>query len=285
MSIHEIPIVYKDNDTIYHYTTSVTTLTHILMSKKLRLSPRSQSSDPIENAEHFFSYSTSNRDREHSTNATRLTNEAREILRKTKQVSFCKNNSLEHEPGMIYPPFEKYGFAKPRMWDQYGDRYKGVCLAFSLKKILEAVKSTEVIGDDLKYITYHQSEVGHRSIDLDQLSRDGYDTYKRVYFDYLIKRLFNKYKDYIHENEFRLCSFADGNYDYIDIKDALRGVIISDLSVNPFLYKGFEDILAGYTNIDIQILSFSNQTLRIGSYERHKKLVTEIENELKGLAS
>lgn len=186
---------------------------------------------------------------------------------------------------MTYPPFEKYGFAKPRMWDQYGDKYKGVCLAFSLKKLLETVQTTEVKGDDLNYITYHQSEIGHRSIDLDQLAMEGYDKYKRLYSDYLIKRLFNKHKDYIHENEFRLCSFADGNYDYIDIKDALRGVIISDLSINPFLYKDFEDLLTDYPNIDIQILSFSNQTLRIESYESHKKLLTIIENGMKGLAS
>lgn len=270
MSIHLVPKVYKDNDTIYHYTTSVTTLTQILMSQKLRLSPRSQSSDPIENTKHFFSYSTSNRAREHSADAARLTNEAKEMLGRTKQVSFCKNNQLEGEQGMTYPPFEKYGFAKPRMWDQYGDKYKGVCLAFSKEGLLETIKSTEIKGDDLNYTTYHESEVRHLSIDLDQLSKDGYDTYKRFYFDYLKKELFYKHKDYIHENEFRLCSFSDSNYDYINIKDALRGVIISDLSVNPFLYKGFEDTLTGYPNVDIQILSFSNQPLRIERYEKTK---------------
>lgn len=278
MSIHLIPSIYKDNDTIYHYTTSEKALSYILMRMKLRLSPRSQSSDPIENTEHFFSYSISNQELGLPDDAVRLTNEAKKMLRNTKQLCFCKNNSLENEHGVTYPPFEKYGFAKPRMWDQYGDKYKGVCLAFSLTKLLENARTSDIKEGDLNYITYHESEVGHHSINMYRLKQDGYEEYKRVYSDYLIKRLFNKHRDYIHENEYRLCSFGEGNYDYMEIKDALIGVIISAQSINPFLYKGFEDLLIGYPNIDIQILSFNNQTLKIESYESHKKLLTIIEN-------
>jgi len=244
---------------------------------KLRLSPRSLSLDPIENTEHFFSYSGCRNGEGIPADARRLTNEAKEKLRKTKQVCFCKNNSIEYENGMTFPPFEKYGFAKPRMWDQYGDKYKGVCLAFSLKKLLENAAKVNIEGDNINYITYRQSEVNHLSIDTDKLTRDGYDKYEQVYSDYLIKRLFNKHNDYVHENEYRLCSFADGNYAYIDIKDALRGVVISNLSINPFLYKGFKDTLTNYQNIDIQILSFSNQTLNIQSYESREKLYKRIE--------
>ncbi|UXE68776.1 MAG: DUF2971 domain-containing protein [Chryseotalea sp. WA131a] len=101
---------------------------------KLRLSPRSQSSDPIENTEHFFSYAGGNHGEGIPADAIRLTNETKKMLRKTKQVCFCKNTCRPDENGMIFPPFEKYGFAKPRMWDQYGDKYKGVCLVFSLKR-------------------------------------------------------------------------------------------------------------------------------------------------------
>lgn len=281
MSIHLIPSLYKDNDTIYHYTTSETALSHILKSMKLRLNPRSQSSDPIENTEHFFSYSGSNNGEGIPADALRLKDEAKKMLKNTKQVCFCKNNSIKDENGMNFLTFEKYGFAKPRMWDQYGDKYKGVCLAFSLKKILEIATAVNIKGDNLNYITYRESEVSHHSIDTFRIARDGYDTYKKVYSDYLVRRLFNKHNDYIHENEFRFLSFADSNYDYIDIKEALKGVIISNLSVNPFLYKGFKDILTGYGNIDIQILSFSNQTLNIQSYESRENILKSFEDRIK----
>jgi hypothetical protein len=281
MSFHQVPNLYKDNDTIYHYTTSETALSHILKRMALRLSPRSQSSDPIENTGHFFSYSGCRHGDGIHADALRLTNESKEILRKTKQVCFCRNNSIEDEKGMTFPPFEKYGFAKPRMWDQYGDKYKGVCLAFSLKKLLENASKINITGNDLNYLTYHDSEVGHHSIDIHKLAHDGYDRYKQFYSDYLIRRLFNKHVDYIHENEYRLCSFADGNFDYIDIKNALVGVIISNLSINPFLYNGFKDILTDYPNVDIQILSFSNQTLNIQSYESREKLLKLVGDAIK----
>jgi len=247
----------------------------------LRLSPRSNSSDPIENTEHFFSYSGGGHGEGIPADAIRLTKEVKEMLRKTKQVCFCKNNSIEHQNGMPFPPFEKYGFAKPRMWDQYGDKYKGVCLAFSLTKLLEIVQGSDIKGDELNYISYADSERNHHSIELHALVRDGYDEYKKSYTNYLIKRLFNKHQDYIHENEYRFCSFSDGIYDYINIKDALRGVIISNLSINPFLYEGFKNILTGYPNIDIQILSFNNQTLNIESYESREKMKKLIEDAIK----
>lgn len=273
MSFYQVPDLYKDDDTIYHYTTSETALSHILKSMKLRLSPRSNSSDPIENVEHFYTYSS-----DITTDALRLTNEAKEILGKTKQVCFCKNNSAIDIRGMNHPPFEKYGFAKPRMWDQYGDKYRGVCLAFSLTKLLENAAKVNITGGNLNYITYHESEESHHSIDNNRLTQGGYDTYKKSYSDYLIKRLFNKHNDYVHENEYRLHSFAHGNYDYIDIKNTLRGVIISELGINPFLYNGFKNILTGYPNIDIQILSFSRQTLNIKSYESHEKLIQSVKD-------
>lgn len=281
MSITEIPSLFKDNDTVYHYTTSETALLHILRNMKLRLSPRSHSSDPVENTKHFFSYSGGIQGEGIPTDAMRLTKETQEILEKTKQVCFCKNNLIKDENGMTFPPFEKYGFAKPRMWDQYGDKYKGVCLAFSLNKLLENAGKVNIIGDNIDYKTYHQIEISHHSIDTNRLLQDGYDKYKQFYENYLIKRLFNKHSDYIHENEFRLCSFADGNYDYIDISNALVGVIISDLSINPFMYKGFKDILTNYSDVNIQILSFSNQTLKIQSYERHEKIFKIVEDALK----
>jgi len=54
MSIHLIPYFYRDNDTVYHYTTSETALSQILKNMQLRLSHRIKSCDPIENTDFFL---------------------------------------------------------------------------------------------------------------------------------------------------------------------------------------------------------------------------------------
>lgn len=42
-------------------------------------------------------------------------------------------------------PEEFYGFLKPRMWDQYGNDYNGVCLAFSLDALKRKEKTSYLI--------------------------------------------------------------------------------------------------------------------------------------------
>ena len=57
MNIMMIPRIFQDDDTVYHYTTSENALLYILKEMKLRLSPRVNSLDPIENTEEFITYS------------------------------------------------------------------------------------------------------------------------------------------------------------------------------------------------------------------------------------
>ena len=44
-----IPAVFANQDTVYHYCTQNTAIEFILYEKKLRFSPRKSSFDPIEN--------------------------------------------------------------------------------------------------------------------------------------------------------------------------------------------------------------------------------------------
>ena len=152
MSITNIPKIFHDDDTVYHYTTSETALLYILKDMKLKLSPRLISLDPIENTKEFISYSG------HSD--FKLVEIGRKIskeLKNAKQLSFCKNIPDELNAGIptVYP-LEKYGFAKPRMWDNYGDKYKGVCLAFSKIKLQNTLKDTIYFDEkDVEYLKYN----------------------------------------------------------------------------------------------------------------------------------
>ena len=230
MEIQNIPEVFKSDDTVYHYTTVETALNFILRDQKIRLSPRKSSIDPIENLENWYSYSYGGYKEssvDDKNNAYKAKDLFKERLSKTKQVCFCKNNELKDDDKRTNLPIEKYGFLKPRMWDNYGDKYKGVCLAFSRNELEKEADKNNIIFDNLEYINYSEISAnsnGHTSIDVKEVNRLGIETYYEKHIEKEYKLLFNKHIDYKGENEFRLCSFSDNNYDYVDISKALKGV-------------------------------------------------------------
>ena len=239
---NNIPSLFKDDDIIYHYTTSETALNYILKNQKLRLSPRKNAIDPIENKDNWYSYSDGGYERsslEIQNNAYEVKDMFKKRFAKTKQVCFCKNNKIKDEGKRTSLPIEKYGFLKPRMWDNYSDGYKGVCLAFSLKELKKAADKKNIIYDDINYSSFNDISKKHKSIDVKYLGSIGIEEYYKQNIKAEEKQLFNKHIDYQGENEFRFCSFSDDEYDYIDISKALKGMFISNLGINLHLREAF----------------------------------------------
>jgi len=257
-----IPRIFQDDDTVYHYTTSENALLYILKEMKLRLSPRANSLDPIENTKEFISYSD-----DHDSDLIEIGRRISAELKNAKQLSFCKNKPNDLMAGIptVYP-FEKYGFAKPRMWDNYGDKYKGVCMAFSKSKLQKVIKNTMLFDNDngdVEYLNYNEFSIKHQSI-----VWKGTEIYTyEHYIKHFKKRLFYKHEDYIMENEYRICSLSNEPFDYIDIKDAFVGLIISNKGINEHLYDEFASLLS---NQIFLIISFDNKKLNIQSYQEQK---------------
>ena len=135
-------------------------------------------------------------------------------------------NDIDTDYGrMTSIPLEYYGFLKPRMWDQYGDNYKGVCLALSLSGLK---KKSDFVHDKIKYISYNELQFNHFSININDLIESGFDSYNRKLFNKLKLVLFRKHQDYRGECEYRFCSFSKNDYDFIDIKNSIVGIIISE---------------------------------------------------------
>lgn len=260
MSITKIPDVFKDDDTVYHYTTLVN-LFCILKTMKLRMSSRNSSRDPIENAKSFVSYSGDNND-ELMKIGRRISCE----LKNVKQLSFCKNRSYDLRKGtpMVFP-FENYGFAKPRMWDNYGDKYQGGCLVFSKKKLKEAIKKTEFFDNgkhDVEYMSYNDFSKKHHSMVWRNSAKETYQFYLQEFK----RSLFYKHLDYEMENEYRICSLSYSDDDCIDIKDSVIGIIVSDFGKkqNQCLFEENEKQLKEFNkNLPYLIISFDNKTIRL----------------------
>lgn len=237
MNIIQIPEVFKSNDTIYHYTKIDTAIQHILHEGKLRLSPRMKAYDPIENIEPSFNHplqASSDSEvvrieQKSEPMVLELENFIREYFKRCKQLCFCKNkNKNSHvSQNFRYNQWEDFGFMKPRMWDQYGGHYQGVCLAFSINSLLDAI---DVLPGKINYVDYRTLPKNMFAVDRNILSEHGLDKYKIEYKKILDKHIFKKHTDYIGENEYRLCLSSQNKYEFIEIKNSIRGI---------FIYKEF----------------------------------------------
>ena len=274
MSYPQVPAFFRDSDIVYHYTTTEVAIQYILKDMKLKLSPRLNSADPIENNAFVHWITTTNLD-EDNEDAYQIAKETKKIFSNVKHVCFCKNLNVKNASLKGFPEFEKFGFAKPRMWDQYGDKYKGVCLVLSREQLNNEAKVNGYISGNVKYKTYQNFENERGEINADTLDQIGIDNYKRAYINYTKKRLFRKHSDYINENEFRICSFDDKSNEYLDISKALKGVIVTNLGLNQHLYDTLAKQIGALSNTNLYILSFKDERLRFREYSVYLRKVNE----------
>ncbi len=272
-----IPEIFSESDTIYHYTKASTAVEHILFKRQLRLSPRARSNDPIEKVGFILGRSFYGTDGKiHETLIKKYEKDANSIVQQidnkvkyAKQICFCLNHySSEIEMGN---PIRKddYGFLKPRMWDQYGDKYKGVCLAFSKQKILDN-KGID-IHSEIEYVDYYNLEQNIDTIDLNSLDRIGFDVYNKNVQERVNGTFFKKHKDYKNENEFRILTYSKNNYEFLDIKDALTGIIIPfSLINNEFIVEKLRNYSNEF-NVELLYLDWDKNGISILSEKYFQK--------------
>jgi len=231
----ELPDIFKSKDTIFHYCKLNTAIEHILYEKKLRLAPRIKAIDPIENFPTMIpSHGSYVYKRNPSEYPIKQCQEIRayseQIINSTRQVSFCQNfqTNIKSEENL-----DLYGFMNPRMWDQYADKYTGVCLAFSLKKLKE---NKSLINQNIKYLCYDDIlKLSPKINENELLDYEDIEQFKKYFFKKHIKPyLFRKHKDYRDEKENRFIAFSNDEFVEIDITNSLVGIIISANSICDF---------------------------------------------------
>lgn len=256
---NQLPKYYFNDDTLFHYTNYLSGLL-ITSSKKIRFSQRKKSKDPVESLKiipHSLSFSSSD---EESLQIDKLTDsivsEVEKIIydseNHTKQICFCKND-FENDD---------FGFLKPRMWNQYGDNYKGVNLVFSKQKLLEG-DFGNLLFDDIQYSDYYKlrSDFG---INKNIIMNEGREKYLEIYKEKIKKKLFQKHFDYRGENEFRLTINSKNNLDELNIEKSLLGVLLSVVNFEEEKSKisHFEN-LCKMNNLDFNIIHWKNDGFEI----------------------
>ena len=262
-----------NDDTIYHYTKAPTAIDFILHNNQLRFNSLLTSSDPIESVKpkrstvSFGSVVGSTRTLEHDNNVNKLHSYVEDLEARFNIVCFCKNLESDYS---YHPPLEGneelYGFTKMRMWDQYADRFKGVCIAFSKEKILELNKDLGLIEKDVEYFKIHQLCTKKvPNIQENHLIKVGIEEYKNLIRNLLENSsFFCKHKDYSGENEYRIGTYFETNkcaYEHIgndfiidrtmmlNIEGCIKSIFVSSFANQ----KQKEDLLdyANKLNIDL----------------------------------
>jgi len=244
--------LFTSEDTVFHYTSVYTALEHILDKQQLRLSPRKQSNDPLENLRlqinHnlFKDYPSKNPNvsKKIKLEKIKLAKElSLDLLNEPKQLCFCINK-----------PEEFLGFIKPRMWDQYADNYKGVVLAFSLKELKKnKLDTSDLLNNEINYKKYDSIRK-----DLDINSYDNSSEYANA----LKEQFFTKHVDYKDENEYRFLTFSKDEYHYLNISKSIKGIVISVNYTSIFAIKSLEKFAKDY-GIEILYINWSSDGITL----------------------
>ena len=256
-------------DALFHYTTLNIALEHILIEKKLKVSYLREGNDPIEYRERLFPGTCWGLDGQDGIEIfAEGVKAANKILGQCKRISFCaskkpklllKDNLLEED---------KYasscGWDRLRMWSQYGDNHKGICLVFSqegIKKDLQELKNKSKIKDYIVgYMEYKQDTMMLLpTLMINRIQQEGSDEYAE---DFILqnreKLFFQKFMDYRDENEFRIIINDPHNeLNFLDIAKSIRGVIVGDKV--PKVYHPLIKKLCQSVDIDIVGLSFASR--------------------------
>lgn len=213
-----------------HYTTAAIAFEHIVPTGQLRMSPYHLMRDPAENKDLLPSAAVP-RGQEHAEReyfaAIRKLKEERDRVR---LLSFTSDVSYE-------PRAKIFGccWARPRLWEQYADTHRGVCLVFERVLLAEAVQSDfgegQVSIGEVEYtpagIWDSAATFLHNQLLLDMAARDN------AMHDYLISRrqefFFLKSDDWAAEHEVRvLLTHSADKYAYAKYGQALVGVVLGE---------------------------------------------------------
>ncbi|MBC8416023.1 MAG: DUF2971 domain-containing protein [Candidatus Cloacimonetes bacterium] len=251
---------FNNKDLIFHYTKLERALEYILKNKQLRFTRFIDSADPHEYKKRIFAltglFSTWNKfDKKLISCPEKINNIIQQNLR---MACFCCNKTN-------YP-----GYLRSRMWDQYADNHRGLCLAFSKKSLQKAVrkqfksdfKKNGIVNyyphKDIRFERMYKSQA--KTIHYTNPNHDIIKEHLNINYKFLF---FKKHQDYRDEAEYRFIVLdMDNKFEYIDISDCLVGIILGDIF--PITYLPIIKLIESELNIvwdRVNIWDDGNMTL------------------------
>lgn len=251
----------------YHYTTAEAGLNHIVPDSTLLANPFSRMRDPIENKDWLRSagyvggrshaewgpglagtvrrlrgFALARLGRDDWQKAIDAVHDAATRLQRfTKVLSFTHDAPPPPDDmhGAIWADAYGRGYARPRMWEQYGSNHEGVCLAFDrelLHRALTPALTTHgpTFPGRVDYSVEHF--VAHsrvRAVYAHEILKLGKGSYargtRRHVQNHVSDLFFTKLPDWESEREYRYVVFAEDERPYpVSFGDALRAVVVGE---------------------------------------------------------
>lgn len=231
---------------VYHYTRS-TTLRRILQSRQIRFSPFSSLNDPRETKDWMLNFHSSAADLERADMGLQkrlnehLKHEWRLACFSTDPIEACSTRMRENQGFDVIEAMYERGHSRPRMWDQYGQRYQGACLVFDRKLLDEQVKSVadargfRVSSGAVRYRNPPLPSLGRvdpLTLSLDRIFEVGERAAAQEHLARHWKELFLlKPTDWAQEREFRWLVAGMERHEqfFVSIEQSCVGIGIGDL--------------------------------------------------------
>lgn len=258
---------FDKKNLLYHYTTKDKAIQYILNDMKLKFSLFKDVNDPKEYMRRDIGFNYISEELHNSIGSYRrifnkiLLNDSRVLC--FTEDSIDKRNKTE---GKLY----SRGFFKLRMWSQYGDGNKGICLGFDkdilLKKFKEISSSkkyeskiyyTNSTKDLFKSCYFNFKENNSKEFEQSMIDKHIKHYKKQLYF--------TKALDWKDENEYRLVLLNESTTEqvFIDISEALK-VIVLGIDFPDVVYK--ECIKKLINGKDIEVVKIDISFNGIPSY-------------------
>lgn len=217
----------------FHYTSREAAFEHILPERRLRFSPYKRMRDPLEAQAPSLGAGMMVPDDPVEADQLQVTYmQARELLAarraEAKLLSLTVDATTSTEPDAVF----MRGYSRARMWEQYAEAHRGVCLVFQRDALTEVAerqieeRAGVSVAGPVRYTTTGLSRSGAATlmptpgVDADQLVTEHLQRYRAAFF-------LEKLTDWESEHEFRFVELTAGeDFAFIEFGDALKGVIL-----------------------------------------------------------
>jgi hypothetical protein len=247
---------------LFHYT-SAQAAAIILATGKLRLSPYPKTNDLWETEPHSPTLSGPMGDDIDA--AFSLWEELDRHLRLHTKVG-CLTRDFVPAADILNRDAAR-GWSHLALWSHYGDKYAGVCLRLDQDKLLESfLRHSEpasfAFHGPVRYLNGQNSASTISGVDLGQVKEFGADAAALAYAAKNKDPLFfRKHSDWAYESEYRLVLLNQSDdYDHIDIRDAVTGVVLGNRFPEQNL-RMVQEALESYPNVEVEQLQFHQRRL------------------------
>jgi hypothetical protein len=226
----------EPGDWLAHYSTADVVFAHILPTGQLRMSPYRTMRDPLENKKLPITVAWRGHSRDDAAKAVnRVVASINRLRDDVRVLSLTRDATVSKGPNLYFGCC----WARPRMWEQYGDNHRGACLIFR-RRALESALRADLHQHGLHGLHYlgkvYYTPAGFagsraRSIIDDRIfNNDTRDVATGQFIEEHKRDLFFlKTDDWATEFEYRAVLLKPKDeYAYVSFGDALAAVVVGE---------------------------------------------------------